>query len=337
MASTVRLAVALGTILALTGCLDQRLGRGDRYRAIRGDSPPKPAAALQIPSPPPPATLPRRDEIKPASHVVPQTPVPIAAVQPATFTQAAPDSPQPAAPAANPVRGIYEKAAAQWARLDSYIVRLRRREVLSGKPQPEELMLVKFRKEPYSIYFKWIGPEAKGREVVYVRGRYDDKINTLTAGGEFLLAPAGMVVKADVDSPLVKARCRYPITEADLGSTIARFGKLVDKVERGDTSWGTLQYLGPVQRPEYETPLAQVVQSVPPRSDPHLAGGGERHWFFSPDNHMPVLIVTKDQTGREVEYYCHDRFIAPAGLVEDDFNPDRLWKKSSGSARAPSN
>jgi hypothetical protein len=321
---------SLGLVLAVTGCLDQRLGRGDRYRAIRGDSPPRPAAALQIPTPPTALLAAANDGVQPASYVAPPAPKPAAApsVQPAVFTQPASDN-EPGASAASPIRQLHDRAVARWLSLDSYIVRLKRRETIAGKPQPEEVMLVKFRKEPYSIYFKWIGAEAKGREVAYVKGRYENKINTLTAGGEFLLVPPGMVFKADVDSPLVRARCRYPITQADLGSTVQRFGTLVDKLEHGDTSWGSLKYLGSVQRPEYERPVDDIVQLLPPRADPQLPGGGERHWFFDPESGLPLLILAKDQTGRELEYYCHDRFIAPAGLVDDDFNPDKLWKKPS--------
>jgi hypothetical protein len=65
-ARTSVIAAAIGLVLSLTGCLDQRLGRGDRYRAIRGDAPPRPAAALQIPTPPTAALASSSDNVKPA-------------------------------------------------------------------------------------------------------------------------------------------------------------------------------------------------------------------------------------------------------------------------------
>jgi hypothetical protein len=37
-------------------------------------------------------------------------------------------------------------------------------------------------------------------------------------------------------------------------------------------------------------------------------------------------VIAHDPTG-EVEYYCHDNILGPAHLEDDDFNPDRLWKK----------
>ena len=66
---------------------------------------------------------------------------------------------------------------------------------------------------------------------------------------------------------------------------------------------------------------------MPPKSDPLLPGGGKRWWFFDPFNFMPVLIITHDESGREVEYYCNDRIQSPARLDDDDFNPDKLWRK----------
>jgi hypothetical protein len=299
----------------LTGCLDQRLGR-DRYRALRGDSPPRPAAALQIPTPPLAALAAENEGVRPVSYQVAA-----ADVQPAPSTQTTTTT--------NPLRQIYEKAAQRWTTIDSYLVRLRRREVVGEQQQPEELMLFKFRKEPFSAYFKCVGGQAKGREVIYVKGRYENKIHTLPADNEVPFFLAGRPLSLTPDNPLVRNKSRYSITDAGFGSTIERFGAIVAKNERGDTSLGTLKYVGPVKRPEYERPVEEVVQTLAPKNDPLVPGGGERFWFFDPVLHLPMLIVAVDHTGREVEYYCHDRFECPVGLDDNDFNPERLGKKRS--------
>ena len=98
-----------------------------------------------------------------------------------------PPSPQPAvvpikreveASPTAAMRSLYQKAVERHRTMDTYIMRLRRREVVAGKARPEELILVKFRQEPWSVYFKWIGPEAKGREVVHVKGSPGNEIHT---------------------------------------------------------------------------------------------------------------------------------------------------------------
>ncbi|MCI0380709.1 MAG: DUF1571 domain-containing protein [Gemmataceae bacterium] len=226
------------------------------------------------------------------------------------------------------LRDLYEKAARKYADLDSYVLRLRRREVINGSVQPEELILFKFRREPWSVYFKWLGPEAKGREVIYVKGRYENQIQTLTAANDIFLLPAGRRIKMSPVSILVKSKSRYPITEAGLGALIDRFGRLVTGMEKGDPREGQGKYLGPMKRPEFEHKLEAVQQTLPPKADPVLPGGGNRLWFFDPHLSLPVLVVTQDQTGREVEYYCHDRIQFPVRLDDDDFNPDVLWKNA---------
>ncbi len=83
-----------------------------------------------------------------------------------------PAAPQtdPANPMA-PLRELYQRAAQKHATMDSYALRLRRREVVGTTSRPEEILLLKWRREPTSVYLKWLGNEGKGREVVYVKGR----------------------------------------------------------------------------------------------------------------------------------------------------------------------
>jgi hypothetical protein len=71
-----------------------------------------------------------------------------------------------------------------------------------------------------------------------------------------------------------------------------------------------------------------VLQEIPPHQEPQLLRGGQRHWFFDPASHLPVLVVTQEDTGREVEYYCYDCVTFPAYLTHNDFNPHVLWQVS---------
>ena len=40
-----------------------------------------------------------------------------------------------------------------------------------------------------------------------------------------------------------------------------------------------------------------------------------------------LLIVTFDEKGLEVEYYCHDRLLPKMTFESHDFIADRLWGK----------
>jgi hypothetical protein len=233
-------------------------------------------------------------------------------------------SPIPNDPAAK-LHTLYREAAERYAKVDSYIVRLTRREQINAKDKPEEILLFKFRKEPWSVYFKWLGTESKGREVIYVRGHYENKIHTLLAAGDIPLMPAGKRFAVAPDSPFVQSSSRHAIHEAGIGVLIENFGKALDETDRNSSRPGPLKYLGPMQRREFATACEAVEQAIAAGAEPQLPRGGRRLWIFDAETKFPVLLVTHDDTGHEVEYYCYDRLEFPVHLDSDDFDPDKLW------------
>jgi Protein of unknown function (DUF1571) len=307
-------AVCLAFVLA--GCAQQR------FTGLHGDpetasGPPKPASPLFIPSPPSVAASksPSRDDtIEQASYA------------PRRDAKPTPGEVKPEV-VEHPLGVLYERAAQRLASMDTYIYRLKRREVVNGRKQPEELIRVAVRREPFSVHLKWLGIEGKGREAIYAKGKYKDEMQILLAGGDmFPLSPAGMRVNLAPNDPLAQGKSRYPITETGFASLIARFGQLAAAIEKGDTRGGTAKYLGRVERPEFTKKLEAVHQVLPANSDPLLPKGGQRWWYFDADTGLPALVIAHDPTG-EVEYYCHDNVIYPAHLDDEDFDPVRMWRK----------
>jgi hypothetical protein len=212
-----------------------------------------------------------------------------------------------------------------YAGINDYIARLTRRETVGGKAKPEEIMLFKFRKEPFSVHFKWIGDVGHGREVIYVKGQYGDKLHTLLAAGDAPLMPAGKRLALAPDSIMVRSASRHHITEAGVGSAVEHLAVLLEAQERGDTRRGSLRLLEPQNRIEFPRPVEAVEAVLPPGLEPELPRGGRRIYFFDPDRHLPLLILARDETGQEVEYYRFDRLLLNVGLDNHDFNPDRVW------------
>lgn len=244
-----------------------------------------------------------------------------------TATQTPPAAPSPSIDPLADVRRLQRTAAERYAGIDSFIARLRRREWVNGKMSPEETIRFSFRKNPFSIHFKWLSDPGKGREVVYVKGKFGDNLHTLTANGDVPLMRGGMRLALAPNDPRVLARSRYPITEAGLGPGIDRLGQVIAALDRGDRKLGVLTYLGQQARPEYPTPLEGIDLVIPPGGDPHLLRGGRRIYYFDPGSGLPVIVITTDEKGQEVEYYCFDRFSLNVKLDDDDFNPDKLWRK----------
>jgi hypothetical protein len=118
---------------------------------------------------------------------------------------------------------IAREANETYSHIDSYIARLRRKEQINGKDKPEEIMLIKFRKQPWSVYFKWLGTEGAGREVVYVKGRNEDKIQTLLAAGDVPLMYRSCLPADDWPWRPIACWCAPP---ADISFTIQESARL---------------------------------------------------------------------------------------------------------------
>jgi hypothetical protein len=221
---------------------------------------------------------------------------------------------------------LYRLAAEQYEHIDSYIARLRRREQVNGTNKPEEILLFKFRKQPWSVYFKWLGSQGNGREVVYVKGQHGDQMHTLLAAGDIPFMPAGKRMALSPDSSLVRSASRHSLSEAGIGYIVQQFGEHVRAAATpGGPSFGTLKCLGYSSRQEYPAPLEYVEQVIHPRQEPLLPRGGRRIFGFDPTSHLPVLVITSDDAGNEAEFYGYDRIQYPVHLDDDDFNPEKLW------------
>jgi hypothetical protein len=220
---------------------------------------------------------------------------------------------------------VVRLAADAYARIDSYTARLTRREQVNGKSKPEEVLLFKFRKEPWSVYFKWLSQNGQGREVVYVKGQYENKIHTLLAAGDMPFTPAGKRMALAPDSIFVKSASRHPISEAGIGANIERLSGLLAAAGRGDRTRGSLSDLGVQKRTDYAAPLRLVAHNVPAGVADDLPRGGKRLYGFDTETRLPVLLVTTDDKSEEVEYYRYDRILMPGKLDDADFNPDKLW------------
>jgi hypothetical protein len=175
------------------------------------------------------------------------------------------------------------------------------------------------------VHLQTLTGESKGREVLYVQGKFGNKMQVLLAPND----PRGLLGRRHsvaLDAPAVRENSRHPITETGFASLIERYGQLVTAIEKGDPRAGTAKYLGQLKRPEFLMQVEAVHQALPPGAEPQLPRGGQRWWYFDASHHLPVLVITHDPDG-EVEYYCYEDIQWPVPLTDDDFDPDRLWRK----------
>jgi hypothetical protein len=326
--------------------------------------PPSPTPAAGPVEPPPPAAAPPRMETKAEAPPVKTTAPPITPEQtsiadprpapvdaakpgpapvllpapppapPASSNPVAPAAvhepvpPAPAAESSSPLQRLQQQAEEAAKRLDACTARLTRAEQVGGKETREEVLVCKFRKEPFSVHFKWIGQAFKDREVIYVAGQHENKIHTWLSAEDRVLGPLIKQVAYPPDSPMVRSRSRYPITTAGVWWPVQMFSRLSKALEAGDKRYGTLTYVGPQAMPQYPGKQMELVEhTVPAGAESVMPGGGKRQWYFDPETHLPLLIIAHDDRGQRVEYYCYTDVQPVSGLTDDDFNPEKLWTK----------
>lgn len=71
----------------------------------------------------------------------------------------------------------------------------------------------KMRHKPFSVYMKWVEGGDIGRQVLFVEGQYEDKLQVKLGGKKGSLLP---VMKLEPDSSLAMKESRYPVTELGL-------------------------------------------------------------------------------------------------------------------------
>lgn len=333
MAHGLRYGMGMAFCLALGGCRTP-----DFYGSALGEAKPPPLTVIR-PDPVPPTPV--RSSTLDTRTVVQSNPTEI---QQASGTSSEPPSlaasnvpqtlPAPLLePARRPdlavVRNLVQQAQGRLDTIDNYVIRFRRREVIQGRAMPEDLLLCKFRQRPFSVYMKSIGNNAhEGREIIYVAGRNNNLMHVRTGKGDVI---AGICLEMEPNSPRATANSRHTIDEAGMENLIRRLTGVLNRVESGQTG-ETLTYLGPQPRTESRVPLEAVAQKLLPGKEKLLPQGGKRTFYFNadPDSteyQLPVLVITEDETGREVEYYLYDRLSPNVGLTEKDFDPTVVWGK----------
>lgn len=277
-----------------------------KRRQDRREGPAKPPDPIPAPAPPPASP--------PAAPMPPAAPTPPAAQAPPSDRDA--------------VVRLVQAAAARWATVPDFEARLVKREVANGKVIPQNEVLYRYRQSPHSVYMKVLAGPGEGREVLYVAGRFGDKMHVVTGKGDNVLVGAGFKTELDPHDKQATAKSRYKVTEAGFGRVIGGLQKQLAAA----TASVAVRPLGAVKRPEYPYPLDVIEGTFRPGDDPLLPKGGTRQIFFdpkpdSPGYRLPVLVVANEPDGREVEYYSFDRLKVPSGMTDADWNPDRLKRR----------
>ncbi|REJ65312.1 MAG: DUF1571 domain-containing protein [Planctomycetota bacterium] len=126
------------------------------------------------------------------------------AVAPAAATE-----PAQAHPLDPEIASAKRRLEALKTRVQEYSCRMIKRERIGGELRPREIIDMKVRHEPFSVFLEFLSPEnVKGQQVAYIEGRNDGKMVVRPVGVKGIFGP----VKIRPDGPLAMQDQRYPIT-----------------------------------------------------------------------------------------------------------------------------
>lgn len=188
-----------------------------------------------------------------------------------------------------------------------------KREWKGGKQLPEEVIFLKYRAEPRSVYMKWTGPEKKGQELLW-RPDWNDGNIRVHPGG------LGSFVAVDLDPLGTRATAwsRHPVTESGFPSLLRTLRENLGRLKedgasglrfhrvpgRGECECIVLE-LPKWKNPSlycYRTELCLQRETALPK---HL-----RNWDF------------EDGTFRLVEEYGYENLKGNPGFTDEDFSPE---------------
>ena len=213
--------------------------------------------------------------------------------------------------------------------IDDYTCRIIKQERIRGELQPQEFMDAKIRNRklkdgrievPLSCYMKFVAPEnVKGREVVWVEGKNNNKLRAHEGGAAGRFLPS---VWLDPDGALAMRGQLHPIYDIGIENLVIKLIERGTKEKKFDECevevvpgaainkrpCTLLRVLHPVQRPHFEFAKAEIFIDdefkVPVRYAAYF-------WPPKPGEPEPVL-----------EAYTYLNLKINVGLKDADFDPN---------------
>jgi hypothetical protein len=223
----------------------------------------------------------------------------------------------PASPLEQPLR-LLADANQNYLGVRDYTCLFIKKEKIKDKLQPENLIEMKVRTQPFSVYMRWFGPKnLEGQEVCFVTGKNDGKMRVHSTG---ILGIAGFVT-IDTRDPRVMDNSRHTIAEAGIGNLLARLTESWEMERRLNK---TLVRIGEYS---YNKRPCTRVETVHPEKMGDRFTSYRTVVYFDKAMHLPIRIEKYDwpkpggpPEGELLENYSYVNLQTNVGLGDAVFN-----------------
>jgi hypothetical protein len=203
------------------------------------------------------------------------------------------------------------EAEAAYDKVRSYTAIFHKQQRVAGKLEPEETILLKCRKTPFSLYMKWIRRPYEGSELLYVKGWNEDRAKAHRGG---LLR----FITRDLDPshPGLMADNLRPVTSTGIGFLLEAVATNIRKASKR----GELTFSARGEESVYGR-KTQVLEMIFPKA---RAGDydGYRH-VINQDVESKILVRIRvyDRDDQLVENYGYENLYLNAPLGDAAFDP----------------
>jgi hypothetical protein len=229
-----------------------------------------------------------------------------------------PSSPPAAANAMDEPLRLIGEARRAYEGVRDYSCLFIKRERIRGVLQPENLIEMKVRSQPFSVYLHWLAPpQTAGQEACYVQGQNNGMMRVHSTG----LAGAIGFISLDPRDPRAAQNSRHTITEAGIGNLIERYCQ----------RWAAERQIGRTQVRIAEYVYAQRPCTRAEMIHPDRATGNYMFYrsvvYFDKEWHLPVRVENYDWPqnggpgdGQLLESYSYVNLRFNMGLTDRAFN-----------------
>ena len=198
-----------------------------------------------------------------------------------------------------------------YAQVEDYTAVFLKQERIEGELLPEETILLKFQK-PLKVYTKWLEDPHRGREVLYVEGKDENK--AIAHEGGIL---GFVTLSLDPEGSMAMKDSRHPITDIGFGHLIEMLRKDIQTAVEHDE----LEIIRIGEEPFHDR--SSIVVEV--RSTPH----GERNYYASRmvlhvdrELMLPLGAAFYDDKDQLFEKYAYTEVRLNVGFTPMDFSRD---------------
>jgi hypothetical protein len=215
-----------------------------------------------------------------------------------------------AAAGVDPLQWLGEAEAA-YDRVGTYTAIFHKQQRVAGELLPEETILLKCRRKPFSLYMKWIDEPYKGSELLYVAGWNEGRAR-VHRGGILRFITHNL----DPRHPGLMSDNLRPVTSTGIGYLLETVAKDIRKAAKA----GELTFSERAAEEVYGQ-KTRALEMVFAKEKPKDYEGFR--YLINQDVHSRILIKIRvyDRDDQLIESYGYENLVLDAPLVDADFDP----------------